>query len=514
MIAGVVRHARTARDARALEAHLLKAENDPRVHVLAGTLATDLSGALADMQRLRNATSADAAALHIHLSPSRSMSDEELVHASEIVIRHFDAEGYPAALVIHDKERQGGEGDRHGHLVLGRVSPELQVMESGFEKIRLETAARIIEFELGEAPTLGRHHKSAVKWLRANGREDIADWLEQAHGIQPAKPHSAASPDSRQGLVRQGIDLPETRSALRTAWGVGGPEAVRDAGFKITDGRKAGVFIVSRDGIEIGALDRLLGEKRALVRTAMEAEIAVKTAEISEISKNKRILRPVETRSSESEGDPSRKKRCSKRALAAAHGFLDRQEVELTEEITVLSRPVPLPDPKDLVDTRNKLKKAADELARWDKLHGPRLAELRKKTQMPKPVGFFAWVTGRSGRWERAYREATSLLEERAPLQTKIQEAQRIVRVLTTVQETRQLKQEASRQRQRERHKDVLDLIPHARDVLSENPRIALRGGKALAKAARKRRRQHLESDAVHVQESGFVATVEFNGRS
>lgn len=514
MIAGVVRHARTARDARALETHLLKSENDPQLHVLSGTLASDLSGALADMQRLRDATSADAAALHIHLSPSRSMSDDELVRAAEIVIRHFDAEGYPAAMVVHEKQRQDGEGDRHGHLVLGRVSPELEVLESGFEKIRLETAARIIEHELGEAPTLGRHHKSALKWLRANGRKDVADWLEQAYGAQPTKPQSAASPDSRQGLARQGIDLPETRSAIRSAWAVGGLEAVRDAGYVITPGRKAGVYIVTKDGVEIGALDRLLREKRAHVRTAMEAEMAANTAEIPETQKNKRVLKPVETRSSRSEGNPSREKRCSESAFAAAHRFLDRQEIELAEEITVLSRRVPLPDPDDLVGSRIKLKKAADELAHWDQLHGPRLAELRKKAEMPKPRGFFAWLTGRTVRWVRVSKELTSLLEERVPLQTKIQEAQRILRVLTTVQETRQLKYETSRQRQCERQKDVLDLIPHARDVLSENPGVALGGGRALARAARKRRRKHLDREALHVPKSGFVATAEFSGRS
>ncbi|WP_415718106.1 relaxase/mobilization nuclease domain-containing protein [Roseibium sp.] len=466
------------------------------------------------MQRLRNATSADAAALHIHLSPSRSMSDDELVRAAEIVIRHFDAEGYPAAMVVHEKQRQDGEGDRHGHLVLGRVSPELEVLESGFEKIRLETAARIIEHELGEAPTLGRHHKSALKWLRANGRKDVADWLEQAYGAQPTKPQSAASPDSRQGLARQGIDLPETRSEVRAAWARGGSEAARDAGYVITAGRKADVFIVTKDGVEIGALDRLLGEKRALVRTAMEAEIVAKTAEILENPKNKRIVRPVETRSSESDGDPSRKNRSSKKALAAAHRFLDQQEAELTEKVTALSRPVPLPDPDDLVGSRIKLKKAADELAHWDQLHGPRLAELRKKAEMQKPRGFFAWLTGRTARWVCASKELTSLLEERVPLHSKIQEVQRIVRVLTTVQETRQLKYESSRQRQRERHKDVLGLIPHARDVLSENPGVALGGGKALARAARKRRRQHLDEQVLHVPERLPNATAEFSGRS
>lgn len=600
MIAGVVRHARTSRDARALEAHLLKGENNPRVHVLGGTLATDLSGVLADMQRLRDATSAAAAALHIHLSPSRSMSDDDLIRAAEIVIGHFGADGFPAALVIHDKERNEGQGDRHGHLVLGRVSPELQVLESGFEKIRLETAARLIEFELGEAPTLGRHHKSAVKWLASNGRTDVAEWLAHAHGREPEKPQSAASPDGRQGLARKGIDLPAARQEIRNAWALDGVQAVRNAGYEVATGRKVGVFVVSKNGIEIGALDRLLGQKRAVVRAAVEAEIPAITAQNPETEKNKRAVKPVEAPSSTSVGDPSpenrrydqsgddrprtmktgtgaanrpagirgRKphgaelvseaaaqagrrlaesledvvwsdiavstresrnrtsnsseagmgpagqsvseapsvatgsgERSLDRALASANRFLDRQEAELTEKVAALSRPRQLADPEELVEARNSLNRAAEELARWDKAHDARMKDLRHQTDQTKPRGIIAWLTGKTGRWLRASRELDSLLEMRRPILTKTREARRIVRVLTTLQETRQHKHEASRERQRERHVDVLDLIPHARDVLADNPRVVLGGGKALARAARVRHRQHLAAEPRHAPE-------------
>ncbi len=611
MIAGVVRHAKTSRDARALEAHLLKGENNPRVHVLAGTLATDLSGVLEDMQRLRDATSADAAALHIHLSPSRSMSDAELISAAEIVIQHFGADGFPAALVIHDKERTEGQGDRHGHLVLGRVSPELQVLESGFEKIRLETAARIIEFELGEEPTLGRHHNSAVKWLATNGRKDIAEWLAHAHGSEPEKPQSAVTPDGRQGLARKGIDLPTARQEIRNAWALDGAQAVRDAGYEIAAGRKAGVFIVAKDGIEIGTLDRLLGQKRAVVRAAMEAEIPAITAQNPETEKNKRAVKPVEGPSSTSVGDPSRENRLSgqsnddrprtlktgtgaanrpagvrgkkphgaelvseaaaqagrrlaesledvvwsdvavstrkarnrmsnssdggkepagqsvpeapsvamgsgerslEKALASANRFLDRQEIELTEKIAVLSRPRQLADPEELVEARMSLNRAAEELARWNKAHDARMKDLRCTTSQTKPTGIIAWLTGRTSRWVCASRELDALLEMRRPFQRRTLEARRIVRVLITLQETRQYKHDASRERQREHHAEVLDLIPYARDVLADNPRVVLGGGKALARAARVRRRQHQAADPMHAPEIEPTIVTGFRG--
>jgi hypothetical protein len=212
---------------------------------------------------MRDASSADAAALHIYISPFRKMTDAELERAAEIIIRHFGAEGHPAVLVFHNKERRNGSGSRHAHLVLGRVSPEGGVIESGFEKIKVETAARIIEFELDEPAMLGRHHKSIVNWLNNHGREDVADWLVGYHGNNPEKPISAASPRKRRKLDRIGIDLSLVRTEIREAWKTGGTNAVKKAGYQISKGTKSGILIVSKDGDEIGSLNRLVGNSYA-----------------------------------------------------------------------------------------------------------------------------------------------------------------------------------------------------------------------------------------------------------
>ncbi|WP_298962946.1 hypothetical protein [uncultured Roseibium sp.] len=320
MIAGVTRHVRTQRDTRALVGHLLKPENEPRVRILGGTLATDLPGAVRDMERLRDSTSAEAAALHIHLSPSRALTDDELARAAEIVRDHFGAADHPVAFVVHDKERPAGEGHSHAHLVLGRVSPSGKVLESGFSKIKLETASRLIEFELGEAPVLGRHHKSAVRWLRNNGREDVADWLEGAYGPDPDKPTSAASPEKRQALARRGIDLSDARAEIRDAWKDGGAEAIRSTGYDIEPGRKSGVWIVAREGVEIGSLDRIVGEKRADIRNAMEAAPDQISRKESRTENAQRSRKPVQRDSHPAVGDPSSEKSAKFRAERSGLG--------------------------------------------------------------------------------------------------------------------------------------------------------------------------------------------------
>lgn len=110
------------------------------------------------------------------------MSDDELRKVADIVMSHFNAGEHQAALVIHEKERSSKNGNRHAHLVLGRVGFDGQIIASGFEKIKLETAMRIAEYEMNEPVTLGRHHSSGVKWLRNNGRDDVADYMVMAQG--------------------------------------------------------------------------------------------------------------------------------------------------------------------------------------------------------------------------------------------------------------------------------------------------------------------------------------------
>lgn len=275
MIGQAVKHGRSARDARNLCSHLLK-DSSARIEVI-NSAAPSLEEVVGDMMIARDGTRADAAFLHLAISPSRDMSEEELRRVADIVLKHFNAEEHQAAFVIHEKDRANGKGKRHGHLVVGRAGPDGQVLPAGFEKIRLETAMRIAEFELDEPPMLGRHHASSVKWLRENGRADVATWLEQAHGQNPNKPQSSASPEKRQKIERvSGMDLSAITKTVQSAWersdsGKAFAAALAEDGFDVAPGQKAGVWIVSKEGKELGALDRILKQKRRDVAQIMEA---------------------------------------------------------------------------------------------------------------------------------------------------------------------------------------------------------------------------------------------------
>lgn len=137
---------------------------------------------------------------------------------------------------------------------------------------------RIAEFEMGETATIGRHHGSAVKWLQKNNRNDVAEWLVSSHGKIPEKPQSSVSPDNRQKIERvTKSDLMTVTTTVASAWERSDDSksfsaALAEHGFEVQEGRKKGVYIILKDGSEIGALDRLLKQKRGVVAQKMETK--------------------------------------------------------------------------------------------------------------------------------------------------------------------------------------------------------------------------------------------------
>lgn len=265
MIGGIHSHGRTKKDTRYLIAHLLK-DKDVRIEFI-NSAASGLPEILRDMEISRDSTRADAAFMHMYLSPARHMTDVELRRAAKVVVSHLGGTEHQAALVYHGKDRRGGDGDRHLHIVLGRVGPEGEMLPHGFDVIKMETAVRIAEYELGEQPTLGRHHASAVQWLQKNGREDVASRLIEAFGEDPEKPKSMASPGKRKELERLGINTSVARDQVQAAWTLSdSPKsfaaALAEVGLTAEPGRKDGVWIVKAGEVEIGSLDRIIKDAK------------------------------------------------------------------------------------------------------------------------------------------------------------------------------------------------------------------------------------------------------------
>lgn len=272
-----VRHGRTARDVRNLARHLLRRDGNASVEVvrIVGLAATDLPGALAAMRRLAPGAAA-AAFHHISLAPSGTCAVADLSADADRAMREMGADPaiHPHALVVHGKASVAGRAPCHAHLVVAHWGLEGQALDDAWLHLRLERVAREIEHDRGEPLTPGRHDRALVKALRARGRPEVAAALEAAASDGP--PRSATTPRARQRLRRAGVDDVAARAAVKAAWATAvGPAVLRDtlagAGLSLAPGEKPGVWtVIAAGGAVVGALDRIVKQKRAVVAARME----------------------------------------------------------------------------------------------------------------------------------------------------------------------------------------------------------------------------------------------------
>jgi hypothetical protein len=258
--------------------HLFKPENDSvEVLEIGNSVATDLAGAIRDMEVLRDGSKASAAFHHASINPSQNCSRKQLLDAANRVRLELDPDGQRVyAIVCHTKKRAAEGAPIHAHLVLANVDANARALRDGRSKIRTECIARICEYELGEPPTLGRHHKSSLKLLVKRGLPEVRDWLIEAFGEDPDRPRSAMSAETRERAKRQGVNLPQAKAAVTAMWvRADTMQAFKTAlgakGYVVVPGKKENVWLVlDKEGHTIGAVDRLLRMKRHEIRHLME----------------------------------------------------------------------------------------------------------------------------------------------------------------------------------------------------------------------------------------------------
>lgn len=290
MIGTIVRHGKTRRDLDRLATHLMRADQNEEVTVrLSGTLAPDLLGALEDAWRIGQGSGLDSTLVHASLSPSTHLTPEELREAADVLLSWFGADdGRPVAFVVHKKKRMGGEGEQHIHVVVSRAGPNGTV-RAGFEKIRMETLCRVLELELGEPMTVGRHTRASLKHLRRIGRHDVAGTLTNAAKQLGRKPKAAITSPRRQALKRVRIDDRKVRAFICEHWSKDGSASefrasLAASGINVAPGKKAGVYVVRLNGHFVASLDRILRVHRSTVASRLEGRQPWPVAARSDLS--------------------------------------------------------------------------------------------------------------------------------------------------------------------------------------------------------------------------------------
>jgi len=276
MIVTTRRHGRTARDIKNLIAHLNKQDGQAsRVVVIGNVPLGNTDDAMRYMETLRDASRATVSCHHVSISPRKRLTDAQRDDAVRRILTAMGAEDHAYVVWRHSgKARADADvSDDHFHVVVSHIGPDGKALSDARSYVRIEAAARTMEVDFEEAITHSRKTKAVAAELRRIGRDDVAALL-----IAPAiPPTSAMSSQTRARAERQGLDLPKAQAAVRAAWtGSDGTtafhSALRSEGFELVPGKKPGVFIVTASGVEIGALDRIVREKRAVVAARMTQE--------------------------------------------------------------------------------------------------------------------------------------------------------------------------------------------------------------------------------------------------
>ena len=276
MIVTTRRHGRTRRDIRNLIKHLDKQIGQTsRVVAVGNVPLANADDAMRYMETLRDASRATVSCHHVSISPRNRLSDAQRDEAVRRILAVMDAEDHAYVVWQHSgKPRADAEvADDHYHVVVSHVGPDGKALSDRSSYVRMEAAARALEVDFGEPLTHSRKTKAVAAELRRIGRDDVADMLVAPEIL----PTSAMSSATRARAERERLDLPKAQAAVRVAWtSSDGTVAFRGAlqseGFEIVAGKKPGVFMVMASGVAVGALDRIVRERRAVVAARMKME--------------------------------------------------------------------------------------------------------------------------------------------------------------------------------------------------------------------------------------------------
>lgn len=276
MIITTRRHGRTRRDIRRLVDHLNKQASQTSEVVTIGNVAlSHVDDVMSYMQVMRDASRALVSCHHLSISPRKRLTDEQRDDAVRRILVAMGAEDHAYVLWQHSGKMRADANvvDTHYHLVISHIGPDGRALSDRRSFVQMEATARTMEVDFGEPITHSRKTRSVCAELRRMGRDDVAAVL-----TAPSEPpKSATSSRSRARADRQGLDIAKAQAAVRAAWATCDSVAafkkvLQNEGFEIVLGTKPSVFLVVSSGLEVGALDRIVRQRRVIVAARMREE--------------------------------------------------------------------------------------------------------------------------------------------------------------------------------------------------------------------------------------------------
>ncbi len=394
---------------KALAAHLLNADDNEHidVHCVRGFMATDVTGALQEIEAIARATQCKQPLFSLSLSPPKyaTVSNQNFDDAINEALSRTGLSGMPHVVIFHEKH-----GRRHAHVVASRIDTNaMKAVNLSFFKDRLMELSRELFVTHG--------------WDMPKGHEDraLSDPLNYTL-------------EEYQVSARSKRDPQTVKSALQTCWAQSDSKqsftaSLREAGFALARGDRRGFVAVDTDG-NIYSLSRWLGVKTKelksrlvhpqqlpSVQQAIETLAAMRT-ELREQDRNANLARIVS----------HIEKLTHKKKLAIAGHRSNRAALRATHdtEIEELAR--------EFIRTKNTLR------------------------------GLFHWATGRRHQLVSAHRAGLTALREKHDIKLLSLSSEQCAEIRALREEVKSLENERDRITGHTPNAENYDLVRPPRD--------------------------------------------------
>lgn len=202
--------------AKSLAAHLLNTTKNERVAVLEvrGCLATDLRGALVEMEESAEATRCQKPLYHANIDPDRNvkMTIDQWQRSVEVLEDKLGLQDHPRAVVMHVKN-----GRRHIHVVWNRIDLEtMKTARDSHNYRKHELVARELEREFGHDRVQGAHierdgqprpDRTPPKWAMQQGERLKVDPRQVETQVRDLWAASDSGRSFAAGLTESGYTL-------------------------------------------------------------------------------------------------------------------------------------------------------------------------------------------------------------------------------------------------------------------------------------------------------------------
>ncbi|MEQ1705458.1 MAG: AAA family ATPase [Rickettsiales bacterium] len=236
--------------------HYLLNEHDgesARVLQVRGTIADDVKGAMEELEAIAKGTRCEQHMYHAILNPERgqSFTDAQKFYAIEVIAKQLGLDQNARVVVEHEKDRE-----QHIHIAFSRINPDtLKSVRMSHDRLKIHLAARIIEHDLGHRFVFTGQHDHVMRQLRAQGREDVAEWMERERVKmleQPALQRSASRSEEEQSH-RLMMDLKQVRADIRGAWeqsdnGAAFRQGLEGKGYLLARGDRRDYVVIDEAG--------------------------------------------------------------------------------------------------------------------------------------------------------------------------------------------------------------------------------------------------------------------------